>query len=297
MEASLARSTFHGSLTALVTPFKDGAVDEVALRRLIEFQIAGGTDGLVPCGTTGETPTLSLDERLKVIAVTVEQAKGRLPVIAGGAGNDTRGALEAGKHAQQAGADAVLVVTPYYNRPTQEGLYRHYAAVAEAGLPVVAYNVPSRTGVDLQPETVARLHHSGAIVALKDATGSMLRALDLIEQTGGELSLLSGDDPTVAPFLACGGHGVISVSANVVPRAMKALVKAGLAGEAETARQAQLRLHPLHRALALETNPIPVKAALAELRLCGPELRLPLLPLSDRFVAQLRAALTQVSEV
>jgi 4-hydroxy-tetrahydrodipicolinate synthase len=267
------------------------------LRRLVDFQLRGGTDGLVPCGTTGEAPTLTTAERERVIAVVVEQAKGRVPVVAGGPGNDTRGSVEAAQRAKSLGANAVLAVTPYYNKPTQEGLYRHYSAIAETGIPVVAYNVPSRTGVDLLPETVARLHKSGALAGLKEATGSMTRALELVELTEGALALLSGDDFTVAAFLACGGHGVISVSSNLVPGAMKRLVAAGLAGDPSTARLEQLRLQDLHRALFAETNPIPLKAALAELDLCGAELRLPLTPLSERLLPQLRSALSTVSEV
>ncbi len=272
-------------------------MDEAALRRLVDFQVRSGTDGLVPCGTTGEAPTLSTAERERVIAVVVEHARGKLPVVAGGPGNDTRASVEAARRAKALGASAVLAVTPYYNKPTQEGLYRHYSALAEVGLPVVAYNVPSRTSVDLLPETVARLHKVGALAALKEASGSMTRALELVELTDGKLWLLSGDDLTVAPFLACGGHGVISVSSNVVPKAMKRLVDAGLAGDPATARTEQLRLQALHRALFVETNPIPVKAALAELDLCGLELRLPLTPLSERWLPQLRSALSSVSEV
>lgn len=288
---------FRGSFTALVTPFRGGKLDEAALRKIVEAQVAGGTDGLVPCGTTGETPTLTLEERLRVIALTVEVAKGRLPVIAGGAGNDTRTAIEATKQAKELGADGVLAVTPYYNRPTQEGLFRHFEAIAQIGLPVVAYNVPARTGVDLLPETVGRLHRAGWIAAIKDATGSMARALDLVEITGGELGLLSGDDFTVAPFLACGGHGVISVSSNAVPQRMKALVQAGLSGDVVAARREQLRLLPFHRAISAETNPIPIKAAMAEIKLCEAELRLPLTPLSPHLLSPLRSALTQILEV
>ena len=290
-------TAFRGSYTALATPFRNGAVDEAALRRLVDFQLRGGTDGLVPCGTTGESPTLTTSERERIIAVVVEQAGGKIPVVAGGPGNDTRLSVEAAKRAKALGANAVLAVTPYYNKPTQEGLYRHYSAIAEAALPVVAYNVPSRTSVDLLPETVARLHQAGAIAALKEATASMTRALELVELTSGKLTLLSGDDFTVAPFLACGGHGVISVSSNVVPAAMKRLVAAGLAGDVAGARTEQLRLQVLHRMLFAETNPIPIKAALAELDLCSAELRLPLAPLSERLLPQLRSALSSVSEV
>ena len=286
--------SFKGSFTALCTPFRDGLVDEVALRRLVEFQIAGGTDGLVPCGTTGETPTLDRDERRRVIAITVEQNRGRARVVAGGPGNDTRASVEAAREAKELGADAVLAVTPYYNKPSQEGLYRHYGAIAEAGLPVVAYNVPSRTSVDLLPDTVARLHRAGAIAALKEATGSMVRALELAELAPG-LPLLSGDDFSVAPFLACGGQGVISVSSNAVPERMKALVAAGLAGDSVTARAEQLRLAPLHRALFCDTNPIPIKAALVLLGICGPELRLPMVPLAAALLPALERALRAVA--
>jgi 4-hydroxy-tetrahydrodipicolinate synthase len=286
---------FQGSFTALVTPFQGGKLDEAALRRLIDFQIEGGTDGLVPCGTTGEVPTLSEAERERVVAVTVEQAKGRIPVIAGGPGNDTRRSVEVARRSKELGADAVLAVTPYYNKPTQEGLVRHFAAIAEAGLPIIAYNVPSRTSVDLLPETVGRLAREGIISGLKDATASMIRALELVEATAGKLPLLSGDDFTVAPFIACGGHGVISVSSNAVPKRMKALVGAALAGNVKSAREEQLRLLPFHRALFAETNPIPIKAALAELRICGAELRLPLTPLSEELLPKLRAALSQLS--
>ena len=301
LEASRLATLFRGSFTALVTPFRGGRLDDVALRRLVDFQLAGGTDGLVPCGTTGEAPTLSSAEREEVISVVVDQVHarvgGKVPVIAGGPGNDTRSSLEIAKRAKSLGADALLAVTPYYNKPTQEGLYRHFSVLAEAGLPVIAYNVPSRTSVDLLPETVGRLHAAGAIAGLKEATGSMPRALELVELTRGELPLLSGDDFTVAPFLACGGHGVISVSSNVVPRAMKTLVEAGLAGNARDACREQQRLQALHRALFTETNPIPVKTALAELGLIGPEIRLPLIPLSERLLPQLRSALAEVSEV
>jgi len=286
---------FQGSYTALITPFQAGKIDEAALRRLVDFQIDGGTDGLVPCGTTGEVPTLSEAERERVIGLVVEQAKGRIPVVAGGPGNDTRRSVEAARRARELGANAVLAVTPYYNKPTQEGLVRHFAAIAEAGLPVIAYNVPSRTSVDLLPETVGRLWREGAIVGLKEATASMIRALDVVEVTSGDFSLLSGDDLTVAPFMACGGQGVISVSSNAVPRRMKTLVAAALAGDFKTAREEQLRLLPLHRALFAETNPIPIKCALAHLKICGPDLRLPLVPMSEKLLPELRSALDRLS--
>jgi len=281
-------------MVALATPFRDGKVDEAALRRLVDFQLEGGTDVLVPCGTTGEAPTLSPDERQRVTAVVVEQARGRAPVVAGGPGNDTAASVDATRRAKAAGASGILAVTPYYNKPTQEGHVRHLAAIAEVGLPVIAYNVPSRTGADLLPETLARLHREKIIVGVKEATGSLLRLLDILELTHGELPTLSGDDFTVAPFILTGGLGVISVSANVAPRQMKALVTAALQGDRARAVAEQLRLQPLHRALFVESNPIPLKAALAELGLCQPELRLPLTPLSESHLPALRAALAQL---
>jgi 4-hydroxy-tetrahydrodipicolinate synthase len=288
---------FRGSWVALVTPFLDGKVDEPALRRLVDLQIAAKTDGLVPCGTTGESVTLTVAERERVIAVVVEQSQGRLPVIAGGPGNDTAAAVEAARRAKALGADGVLAVTPYYNKPTQEGLFRHFAAIAEAGLPVVAYNVPSRTVADLMPETLGRLAERRVIAGVKEATGSMARLLEIRERGGDALDLLSGDDFTIAPFMACGGHGVISVSANLVPQRVRAIVHDALEGRLPAAVEEQLRLGPLHRALFLEANPIPVKAAMALLGRCGPELRLPLTPLSPTHVPALRAALAGLGEL
>jgi 4-hydroxy-tetrahydrodipicolinate synthase len=282
---------------ALATPFRDGKVDEAALRRLVDFQLAGGTDVIAPCGTTGETATLSAEERQRVTAVVVEQVRGRVPVLAGGPGNDTAASVDAARRAKSVGAVGILAVTPYYNKPTQEGHVRHLAAIAEVGLPVMAYNVPSRTSADLLPETLARLHREGIIVGVKEATGSLLRLLDILEQTHGELVTISGDDFTVAPFILTGGQGVISVSANVVPRQMKTLVQAALQGDRAKAVAEQLRLQPLHRALFAESNPIPLKAALAELGLCGAELRLPLTPMAESLLPALRASLAPLKEV
>ncbi|MHB8417577.1 MAG: 4-hydroxy-tetrahydrodipicolinate synthase [Myxococcales bacterium] len=288
---------FRGSWVALITPFERGKVDEGALRRLVDLHVAAKSDGLVPCGTTGESATLSADERQRVITVVAEQSRGRLPVLAGGPGNDTAAAVEAARRAKTAGADGVLAVTPYYNKPTQEGHFRHLAAVAEAGLPVVAYNVPSRTGTDLLPDTLRRLAEARLVAGVKEATGSMARLLEIRERCGPELDLLSGDDFTVAPFLACGGHGVISVSANVVPQRMRALVHDALEGRLQAAVAEQIRLAPLHRALFAESNPIPVKAALALLGRAGPELRLPLTPLSESHLPTLRQALSDLGEL
>ncbi len=275
-------------------------MDEAALRALVDRQIAAGMDGLVPCGTTGESTTLSAAERERVVTVVAEQAAGRVPVLAGGPGNDTAAAVLAARRSRAAGADGVLAVTPYYNKPTQEGHYRHLSQIAEAGLPIVAYNVPSRTGTDLATETVCRLWEAGAIVGLKDATGSMARILEIRErclENESGLDLLSGDDFTVAPFVASGGHGVISVSANAVPRRMRALVHDALAGRMAEAVAEQIRLAPLHRALFSEPNPIPIKAAMALLGRAGPELRLPLTPLSEQLLPALRAALVALGEL
>jgi 4-hydroxy-tetrahydrodipicolinate synthase len=251
----------------------------------------------VPCGTTGESATLSSEERQHVTAVVVDQVRGRVPVLAGGPGNDTAASVDAARRAKSVGAAGILAVTPYYNKPTQEGHVRHLAAIAEVGLPVMAYNVPSRTGADLLPETLARLHREGIIVGVKEATGSLLRLLDILEQTQGELVTISGDDFTAAPFILTGGQGVISVSANVVPRQMKTLVQAALRGDRAKSVAEQLRLQPLHRALFAESNPIPLKAALAELGLCGAELRLPLTPMAESLLPALRASLAPLKEV
>ncbi|MHB1846287.1 MAG: 4-hydroxy-tetrahydrodipicolinate synthase [Deltaproteobacteria bacterium] len=286
---------FRGSWVALVTPFANGKLDEAALRRLVARHLDAGTDGLVPCGTTGEVSTLSPDERERVTAVVVEAARGKLPVLAGGPGNDTRSSVEAAKRAKAAGASALLAVTPYYSRPTQEGHYRHLAEIAAVGLPVIAYNVPSRTGTDLLPETLRRLAVDRIIVGVKEATGSLARLFEIRERCPDSLALLSGDDFTIAPFVACGGHGVISVSANVVPERIFRMVRAGLEGRHAEAVAEQLRLQPLHRALFAEPNPIPVKAALGLQGLIGPEIRLPLTPLSAALLPSLREAMAELS--
>ena len=283
----------EGSMVAIVTPMKDGVVDHKSLRDLVEFQLAGGTDGIIPCGTTGEGATLTAQERYAVVKTVVEQVKGRAAVIAGAGSNATHEAIEGVKAAKELKADAALVVTPYYNKPTQEGLYRHYLALWEAArFPVVAYNVPSRTAVDLLPETVARLVKAGAIVGIKEATANMDRQVQLVELCGKDgLAYLSGDDFTVLPYVACGGHGVISVVANIAPRAMKALVVAARSGDLAGALQQQVALAELNRIMFVETNPGPVKAAVALLGLAGPELRLPLAPVSEASLAKIRAAM------
>jgi len=283
----------EGSMVAIVTPMKDGAVDLRSLRDLVEFQVAGGTDGIIPCGTTGEAVTLTARERYEVIKAVVEQAKGRVAVIAGAGSNATAEAIEGVKAARELEADAALVVTPYYNKPTQEGLYRHYLALWEAAhFPVVAYNVPSRTAGDLLPETVARLVKAGAICGIKEATANMDRQVQLVELCGKDgMAYLSGDDFTVLPYIACGGHGVISVMANIAPRAMKELVVAARSGDLAGALQKQVAMAELNRVMFVETNPGPVKAAVALLGKAGPELRLPLVPVSEASLAKVKAAL------
>jgi 4-hydroxy-tetrahydrodipicolinate synthase len=285
----------EGSMVAIVTPMKDGRVDLRALRELVEWQLAEGTDGIVPCGTTGEGVTLTAAERAEVIRTTVEACRGKAVVVAGAGSNATHEAIEAVKAARALGADAALVVTPYYNKPTQEGLYRHYLAIWEAArFPVVAYNVPSRTSVDLLPETVARLAKAGAIAGLKEATASMERQLQLVEKVGRDaIAHLSGDDFTVLPYIACGGHGVISVVANVAPRAMKELVAAARKGELGDALNRQTALAELNRAMFVETSPGPVKAAVALLGRAGPEIRLPLAPVSEASLTRIREAMVR----
>jgi 4-hydroxy-tetrahydrodipicolinate synthase len=286
---------FEGSMVAIVTPMKDGAVDLARFRELVQWHVAEGTDCIIPCGTTGEGATLTPAERATLVRATVEEARGRVAVIAGAGSNSTAEAIEAVKAAKEARADAALVVTPYYNRPTQEGLYRHYAAIAEATrFPVVAYNVPSRTAVDLAPETTARLAQAGAIVGIKDATASMDRQVQLLERMGRDaISYLTGDDFTVAPYLACGGHGVISVVANIVPRAMKELVAAARRGDIAGAVDRQVRLAELIRSMFVETSPGPVKAALGLMGRCSSELRLPLAPVSEASLAKVREAMVR----
>ncbi|HEX5746065.1 MAG TPA: 4-hydroxy-tetrahydrodipicolinate synthase [Archangium sp.] len=291
--------TFEGSMTALATPFREGAFDEASFRALVRQQIAGGTNVLIPMGTTGEAVTMSAEERFRAIRVAVEEAAGRVPVVAGAGSNSTAETVENVKRAREAGADGTLIVTPYYNKPMQAGLVEHFRAVAKAhpGFPIIAYNVPGRTGVDLLPETALRLCDFPEVVAIKEATGNMARAVDLVEKCGERLTLLSGDDFTVLPFIACGGKGVISVSSNVAPRMMADLVAAARAGELAKARDIQVRMNELHRLLFIESNPIPVKWALHKLGLFGPELRLPLVPMSEPNAKKLEAELRKLGLV
>lgn len=273
---------FTGSLVAIVTPFRNGKVDERALAELIEWQIAKGTNGIVPCGTTGESATLSHEEHNRVIELTVEVVNRRVPVIAGTGSNSTAEAIALTKRAKHAGVDGALLITPYYNKPTQEGLYRHYKAVAEAvDLPLVLYNIPGRTGVNMMPSTIARLSAIKTIVGVKEGSGSVQQASDVVQMCGDRLTVLAGDDSLTLPMMAVGGKGVITVTANIVPTEMAHLVKAFAAGKIEEARKIHFQLSPLFAVLFYETNPIPVKEALGMMGKIDPELRLPLCPMAQ----------------
>jgi len=273
---------FKGSFTALISPFKDGAFDETAYERLIEWQIAQGTHGLVPVGTTGESPTLSYEEHKRAVEICVETARKRVPVIAGAGSNSTAEAIEFSRHAKDVGADAVLIVMPYYNKPTQEGLYLHVKAINDAvDIPIVLYNVPSRTVVDMSVATMARCAKLKNVIGVKDATANLARASQQRLACGPDFVLLSGEDATALGFNAHGGQGCISVTANVAPALCAEFQNACLAGDFVKARSIHERLMPLHDALFIETNPGPVKYAASLLGLCSPEARLPLAPLSE----------------
>lgn len=287
---------FQGTMTAIVTPFRGGVVDEEALRKLVHDQIAGGVDVLVPCGTTGEGATLTPAESVRVVSICVEEAKGRVPVVAGVGSNSTATTIENTKRAKEAGAAGALVVTPYYNKPSQEGLYRHFEAVAkEGGLPVVLYNVPSRTSVDMTADTVARLAGVPGIVAVKEATGTVTRTLDILEALDGkQFAVIAGDDANTLAVLSVGGVGVISVAANIVPDRVAAIVRAFRSGDLAGARAAQLGINGLVRALFSETNPVPCKMALALLGRMSEEVRLPLAPGADATRERMRGVLTRM---
>jgi 4-hydroxy-tetrahydrodipicolinate synthase len=286
---------FQGSLVALVTPFKDGRVDEAKLRDLVEFHVTHGTDGLVPCGTTGESPTLTHDEHKRVVEVVIEASAGRLPVMAGTGSNCTAEAIDLTRHAERAGAQAALVVNPYYNRPTQEGLYRHFRAVAEAvSLPIFVYNIQSRTAVNVETETLARLRRDCPnIIGVKEASGSLDQMSQVMAACGPDFIMLSGDDNLTLPLMAVGGRGVISVIANIVPREVAEMTHAALEGDWKRARELHYRLFPLAKAAFLETNPIPIKEAMALLGMIEPEFRLPLCRMSEANRERLRAVLRQ----
>ena len=286
---------FSGSIVAIVTPFRKGKVDERAFADLIEWQIANGTNGIVPCGTTGESATLTHEEHHRVIKLTVEVVKGRVPVIAGTGSNSTDEAISLTQHAREAGADAALLITPYYNKPSQEGLYRHYKAVAEAvDMPLVLYNIPGRTGVNMLPATVARLAVMKNIVGIKEGSGSVQQASDIAQACGDRLTVLSGDDPLTLPMMAVGAKGVITVTANVMPKEMAQLVASFLAGRLDEARRIHFALSPLFAALFYETNPIPVKEALGMMGKIDPELRLPLCTMSADHRTQLARVLKEM---
>jgi 4-hydroxy-tetrahydrodipicolinate synthase len=286
---------FQGSITALITPFKDGKIDGEAFQRLVEWQIDQGTHGLVPVGTTGESPTLSHEEHKRVVELCIEAAAGRVPVIAGAGSNCTAEAVELTRHAKQAGADGVLVVTPYYNKPTQEGLYLHFKAVNDcADIPVLIYNIPGRSVVDMSVETMARLFKLANIVGVKDATANMARASQQRAALGADFVQLSGEDATALGFMAHGGQGCISVTANVAPALCSEFQLACLGGNFKRALKLQDRLMPLHDALFIESNPGPVKYAAEKLGLCSSETRLPLAPMTQASKAKVDAALGQV---
>ena len=282
---------FTGSLVALVTPLADGQVDYETLRELVDFQVSSGTDGIVPVGTTGESPTLTHDEHRQVIRVVVEEVAGRVPVVAGTGSNSTAEAIELTAFAKQVGADGSLQVLPYYNKPTQEGLYQHFAAIAEqVNLPIVLYNVPGRCGVNMEPRTIAKLAELDNVVAIKEASGQMDQVSEIA--LTADLTILSGDDSMTLPIASVGGKGVISVVANIVPTDVKAMTDAILEGDFATARQWHNKLFAMSKALlSLSTNPIPIKAAMAELHKCSEEMRLPLVGLSASKRDQLRGIL------
>jgi 4-hydroxy-tetrahydrodipicolinate synthase len=295
-----SRRTFQGSIVALVTPFRNDRVDEAKLRELVEFHVTNGTDGIVPCGTTGESPTLTHEEHERVVETIVEAARGRLAVIAGTGSNSTRHAMDLTRHAKRVGADAALVVNPYYNRPTQEGLYRHFRAVAEAadGLPIIVYNIQVRTAINVETDTLARLvRDCPNIVGVKEASGSLDQMTQVVLACGPEFSVLSGDDNLTLPLMAVGGRGVISVIANIVPRETAELTHVALDGDWKRARELHHRLYPLARAAFLETNPIPIKEAMAMAGMIEPEFRLPLCRMADANRERLRAVLRQFSLV
>jgi len=286
------KTKFRGSFTALVTPFKNGSVDEKAFRDLVEWQIAEGTNGLVPVGTTGESPTLSHQEHRDVVEWCVNQASGRVPVVAGAGSNSTKEAVELAQHAERAGADAVLVVTPYYNKPTQEGLYQHFKAINDAiGIPILIYNIPPRSVIDMSVDTMKRLYELKNIAGVKDATASMTRVTQQRATVGDDFNQMSGEDITALGFMAHGGHGCISVTSNVAPRLCAEFQAACLKGDFSAALKLQDKLAPLHLNLFVETSPAPVKYALSLLGKCSDTVRLPMVPASEKAQIAVREAM------
>jgi len=290
---------FQGSFVALVTPFRNGGLDEAKVRELVELHASHGTDGIVPCGTTGESPTLSHDEHKRVVEVVIEAARGRLKVVAGTGSNSTAEAIDLTRHAERAGAAGALVVNPYYNKPTQDGLYRHFRAVAETvAIPILVYNIQSRTAVNVETGTLERLVRDVKnVLGVKEASGSLDQMSQVIAACGPDFSVLSGDDNLTLPLLAIGGHGVVSVIANILPRETAEMVHAALEGDWKRARDLHYRLFPLARAAFLETNPIPIKEAMAMAGMLEPEFRLPMCRMSDANRERLRAILTQYALV
>jgi 4-hydroxy-tetrahydrodipicolinate synthase len=286
-----------GSIVALITPMhEDGSVDYDALRRLIDWHIAEGTDCIGVVGTTGESPTVTVEEHCEIIRVAVEHAKGRVPIMAGTGGNSTREAIELSRFAKKVGADCTLSVVPYYNKPSQDGIYAHFKAIAEAvDVPMVLYNVPGRTVADMLPETTLRLAQVPGVIGIKEATGNIERACTLIRNAPKGFSVYSGDDPTAVALMLLGGHGNVSVTANVAPRAMHELCKAAIAGHAKEAAQIHLRLLPLHKNLFVESSPTPTKWALSRLGRCGATVRLPILPLTAAGQATVEQAMREAS--
>ena len=289
------RRIFQGSLVAMVTPFNDGRVDEAKLRDLVEFHVANGTDGLVPCGTTGESPTLTHEEHKRVVEIVIQQARDRIPVVAGTGSNSTAEAIELTHHAAQAGAAGALLVTPYYNRPTQQGLYAHFRAIAQAvpDLPLIVYNIQGRTAVNVETETLARLAEIPNIVGVKEASGSLDQMTAVILGCGSDFTVLSGDDNLTLPLMAVGGRGVISVVANFLAREVADVTHAALEGDWKRARDLHLKLYPVCKAMFIETNPIPVKEAMAMLGMIRAEWRLPMCAMTPANREKLRQALVQ----
>ena len=286
-------TTFSGSFVAMVTPFRNGKVDEAKVRELVELHVASGTDGLIPCGTTGESPTLSHDEHRRLVELVLEVARKRITVIAGTGSNATSEAVELTKHAERAGANGALVVSPYYNKPTQEGLYRHFRAIADAvQIPIVVYNIASRTAVNIETATMARLARDCRNIAgVKEASGSLDQMAQVIAACGPDFTVLSGDDNLTLPLMAIGGHGVISVIANILPRETADMVHAALDGDWKRARELHYKLLPLARAAFLETNPIPIKEAMAMAGMLTAEFRLPMCPMGEANRETLRGIL------
>ncbi|MBI2998661.1 MAG: 4-hydroxy-tetrahydrodipicolinate synthase [Deltaproteobacteria bacterium] len=280
---------FSGSMVALVTPFKDGKVDWESLEGLVEFHINNGTHGIVPCGTTGESATLTHQEHDAVIVAVIKAVKKTVPVIAGTGSNSTEEAIRLTREAEKAGADGALLISPYYNRPTQEGIYQHYKKVAESvGIPLIVYNIPGRTGSKIEPETLARLSDIKNVAGVKEATGSVDQAIDVLRLCGEQLAVYSGEDSLTFSLMALGGKGVISTVANIVPKEMSELAQACLKGDWEKGRSLQLKLIPLIRAVFIETNPIPVKTALSLMGKCRADLRLPMTPMAEPNLKKLR---------